>query len=110
MKKLDVGYWQSQFKVGDHGLDYTLKKNGGTKTEKTDENALEMMRSIVDMPNWKNVQWFDDGMYQAGTDREFEAIHIYDLDKRVIAVFKKSTGNFVRSRTSGINENWKFRW
>jgi hypothetical protein len=34
-------------------------------------------------------------MYQGGTDREFEAIHIYDLDKRVIAVFKKSIGKFV---------------
>ena len=36
-----------------------------------------------------------DGTYQGGTDREFEAIHIYDLDKKVIAVFKKSTGKFV---------------
>jgi hypothetical protein len=34
-------------------------------------------------------------MSQGGTDREFEAIQIYDLDKRVIAVFKKSTGKFV---------------
>ena len=98
-QKLNVGFWQSKFKVGDHGalhgLPYTLKKNGGTKTAKTDENALEMMRSIVDMPNRKNVQWFDNGTYQAGTDREFEAVHIYDLDNRIIAVFNKATGNFV---------------
>lgn len=54
-----------------------------------------MMGSIVDMPNRNNVEWFEDGTYQGGTDRGFEAIHIYDLDKKVIAVFKKSTGKFV---------------
>lgn len=97
--KLEVGFWQSKFKVRDHGaihdLPYTVKANGGTKTEKSDDNTLKMMRSIVDMPNRDNVQWFEDGTYQSGTDREFEAIHIYDLDKKVIAVFKKSTGKFV---------------
>ena len=74
---------------------YHILYNGGTRTEKTDENALKMMRSIVNMPNRDNVRWFEDGTYQGGTDREFEAIHIYDLDKQVIAVFKKSTGKFV---------------
>lgn len=97
--ELEVGFWQAKFKVGDNGaihdLPYTVKANGGTKTEKSDDNALKMMRSIVDMPNRDNVQWFEDGTYQSGTDREFEAIHIYDLDKRIIAVFKKSTGKFV---------------
>ena len=97
--ELEVGFWQSKDKVGDHGaihdLPYTLKNNGETKTEKTDDNALKMMRSIVDMPNRDNVKWIEDGTYQGGTDREFEAIYIYDLDKKVIAVFKKSTGKFV---------------
>ena len=97
--KLEVGFWQSIFKVGDHGavhdLPYTVKKNGGTKTPKTEDNALTMMKSIVEMPNRENVLWFEEGSYQGGTDREFEAVHIYDPDKRVIAVFKKSTGKFV---------------
>ena len=94
-----VGGWILKFKVGDHcavhDLPYTVKYNGGTKIEKSNHNTLKMMRSIVDMPNRDNVQWFEDGTYQSGTDREFEAIHIYDLDKKVIAVFKKSTGKFV---------------
>ena len=97
--ELEVGFWQSKFKVGDHGaihdLPYTVKPNGGTKTEKTDDNTLKMMQSVVDMPNRDNVKWYENGTYQAGTDREFEAIHIYDLDKQVIAVFKKSTRKFV---------------
>ena len=97
--ELEVGFWQSKFKVDDHGavhdLPYTVKSNGGTKTEKSDDNTLKMMESIVDMPNRNNVEWFEDGTYQGGTDRGFEAIHIYDLDKKVIAVFKKSTGKFV---------------
>lgn len=97
---MKVGFWQSKFKVGDHGavhdLSYTVKAKGGTKTEKTDDdNALKMMRSIVDMPNRDNVRWFEEGTYQGGIDLGFEAIDIYDLDKQVIAVFKKSTGKFV---------------
>ena len=59
--------------MGDHGavhdLPYTVKSNGETKTDKTDDNALKMMRSIVDMPNRENVRWFEDGTYQGGTDR-----------------------------------------
>jgi len=96
---LTVGYWQSEFKVSDHGavhgLEYTLKKNGGTKTEKTEDKTLKFMRSIADMPNRKDVRWFDDGTYQDGTDRKFPAVHIYDLDNQVIAVFNKDRGNFV---------------
>lgn len=37
-------------------------------------------------------------MSQTSTDREFRTVHIYDIydiDNRVIAVFKKNTGNFV---------------
>ena len=61
--ELEVGFWQSKFKVGDHGavhdLPYTVKSNGGTKTEKSDDNTLKMMGSIVDMPNRNNVKWFE---------------------------------------------------
>jgi hypothetical protein len=46
------------------------------------------------MPKRKNVRWLD-GTYQVGTKREFEAIHIYDLDNKIIAVFNKETGKFV---------------
>jgi len=76
-------------------LPYSVKSNGKTKTEKSDHNTLKMMRSIVDMPNRDQVQWFKDGTYQGKTGRGFKAIHIYDLDKKIIAVFKKSTGKFV---------------
>ncbi len=84
--ELEVGFWQSKFKVGDHGaihdLPYTLKTNDGTRTEKSDNNALKMMRSIDDMLSRDNVQWFEDGTYQRRTNREFKAIYIYDLDKK----------------------------
>jgi hypothetical protein len=97
--ELVVGFYQSKYKVGDHGavhnLPYTIKANGGTKTEKTDQNVLKMMQSIVNMPNREGVEWFEDGTYQGSTNRGFEAIHIYDPINRVIAVFKKSTGKFV---------------
>lgn len=51
--ELHIGFWQSRFKVGKygaiHGLEYTKKPNGETKTPKTDQNTLEMMQSIENM-------------------------------------------------------------
>jgi hypothetical protein len=51
-----------------YGLPYSV--NGGTKTEREDDNALAMMQSIEDMPNQPNAIWFDedDISYQRGTD------------------------------------------
>ena len=100
-QRLQVGFWQSRFKVADHGavhgLPYSVKNNGGTKTEKSDDNALSMMQSIEDMPHRPNAIWFDqdDVTYQGGTDREFPAVYILDNDTKVVAVFNKQTGNFV---------------
>lgn len=98
--ELDVGFWQSEKKVRKHGaihgLEYTVhEKNGGTITEKSEENVLKMMRSIVDMPNRDKVEWFVNGTFQNGTKRQFEAIHIYDPSNQIIAVFEKSTRKFV---------------
>ena len=95
--RLRVGFWQSRYKVADHGalhgLPYSVKNNGGTKTEKSDDTALAMMQSIVNMPHRPNAIWFDqeDVTYQGGTDREFPAIFIYDPKNQVIAVFNKQT-------------------
>jgi cytochrome b subunit of formate dehydrogenase len=52
------------------------------------------MDSIAEMPNRKDIQWFDNGTYQGGTKRGYPAVHIYDKDKQVIAVFQKSTVQF----------------
>lgn len=99
--RLRVGFWQSRFKVADHGalhgLPYSVKNNNGTKTEKSDDNALSMMQSIEDMPHRPNATWFDqdDVTYQGGTDRGFPAVYIWDDDTKVVAVFNKQTGNFV---------------
>ena len=99
--RLRVGFWQSRYKVTDHGalhgLPYSLKNNGGTKTEKSDDTALAMMQSIEDMSHRPNAIWFDqdDVTYQGGTDREFPAVHIFDDDTKVVAVFNKQTGKFV---------------
>jgi len=98
--RLRVGFWQSRFKVTDHGavhgLPYSLKDDGGTKTEKSDDTALSMMQSIENMPHRPNRIWFDqdDVTYQGGTDREFPAVYIFDDDTKVIAGFKKQTVDF----------------
>ena len=108
---LRVGFYQAKFKVGDHGaihgLLFEVKSNGGTKTQKTDENTLKMMQSIVDMPTRNNVQWFENGTYQGNTNRGFEAIHIYDIDNKIIAVFNKSTGDFVTTCQLSPDEHYE---
>ena len=35
------------------------------------------------------IIWFDNGMYQGGTERGYDSVNIYDQEKRVIAVYKK---------------------
>ena len=109
---LRVGFWQVRFKVADHdalyGLPYSVKNNGGTKTEKSDDNALSMMQSIEDMLNWPKIIWFDQDnvTYQGGTDRVFYAVHIFDGNTKVIAVSNKQTGNFVTTRELTSTHNF----
>lgn len=98
--ELDVGYWQSEYKVRKHGaihgLAYTTnEETNGTITNRTEANALAMMQSVVDMANGDKVEWIINGTYQANTTRGFEAIHIYEPSTRRIVVFKKSTSKFV---------------
>ena len=97
---LRVGFNQMDFKLPDHGkvhdLPYILKANGLPKTPKTKENTLKLIDSIVNMPNRDGVILIEyNAMYQGGTARGFPAIHIYDPNKRVIAVFSKETLNIV---------------
>ncbi len=90
---------QGQFKTKDHGalagLPYKIKKNGGTSTSRTEENIdrfIDVVEEIVENPN---SIWFEDGTYQGGTDREVESINIYNQEENRIAIFKRSTGEFV---------------
>jgi hypothetical protein len=75
-----------------HGLEYTVKANGGRCCEKSEENVDPFMQFIASMPNRKNGKWFDDGTYQGGTERSYPAVHIYEKDKRGITVFEKEIG------------------
>ena len=85
--KLTVRYGQGEFKTPDHGEIHGLATNENHKTPKTEQNALALRDLIVKMPNRKNIRWFDNGIYQGGTKRGYLAVHLYDLEKRVIAVF-----------------------
>lgn len=42
------------------------------------------------MPKRKNIQWFESGMYQGGTQRGYNSVNIYDPSSHVIAVFRKN--------------------
>lgn len=41
------------------------------------------------MPNRKSIVWFDNAMYQGGTERGYNSVNIYDPETQVIAVFRK---------------------
>lgn len=41
------------------------------------------------MPKRKNIVWFDNGMYQEGTDRGYDSVNIFDKETNTIAVFRK---------------------
>jgi hypothetical protein len=41
------------------------------------------------MPNRKYIIWFNDGMYQGGTERGYDSVNLFDKETDTIAVFKK---------------------
>ena len=106
-QELNVGFWQSKYKVGDygavHGLEYILTEKGYKKTPKTPENIDDLMKSVEGMPNRENIQWFDNGGYQKGTKRGYDSVNLYDKDKRVIAIYKKQeNGEYLFSTTCEV--------
>jgi len=82
-------YGQVEFKTPNHGKIHNLPINTNSKTPKTEENGLALRDSLVNMPNRKKIEWFDNRMYQGGTERGYDSVNIYDRKTRVIAVFKK---------------------
>ena len=90
---------QSKYKTKDHGalagLPYSVKKNGATSTLRTEGNVdvfMDVVESVVEDPN---SIWFEEGTYQGGTSREVESINIYNEEKNRVAIFKRSTGEFI---------------
>ena len=82
-------YGQVKFKTPAHGRVHDLPTNENGKTPKTEKNALTLRDSIVNMPNRKDIVWFDNGMYQGGTERGYDSVNLYDHETQVIAVFRK---------------------
>ena len=41
------------------------------------------------MPKRKKIVWFDNGMYQGGTERGYDSVNLFDNETNTIAVFKK---------------------
>ena len=97
--ELITRYGQAKFKTKDHGalagLEYRVKNNGGTSTPKTEENVEEFMDFIERIVENPNSQWFEDGTYQGGTNREVETINVFNAIENIVAIFKKSTGEFI---------------
>jgi len=77
-----MNYGQAKFKVKDHvaihGLPYTETDKRGTKTLRIEDNINVFMDSIENLVYDSDTVWFNEGIYQGGTDREVETIHAYD--------------------------------
>ena len=82
-------YGQVKYKTPAHGKIHGLQQNENGKTLKTETNIACFLDSLTDMPNRKNLMWYEDGAYQKGTDRGYESVNLYDKDSRVIAIYKK---------------------
>ncbi len=96
-------YGQVKFKTPEHGPVHGLPTNKNGKTQKTEKNALALRDSIVNinMPNRKDIVWFDNGMYQGGTERGYDSVNLYDRKTGIIAVFKKQEdGKYSQFTTS----------
>ena len=64
------------------------------------QNALDFRDSLVEMPNREGNIFFDNGGYQRGTERGYDAVNLYDKNERVIAVYKKQeNGEYIFSTT-----------
>ena len=86
---LTARYGQIYFKTPAHGKSHGLPTNENGKTPKTEKNALAMRDSIVNMPKRKKIVWFENGMYQGGTERGYDSVNLFDNETNTIAVFKK---------------------
>ena len=53
---------------------------------------MDVIEDIVENPN---SIWFEEGTYQGGTDREVESINVYDEEKDLVTIFRRSTGEFM---------------
>jgi hypothetical protein len=87
--KLTARYGQVNFKTPKHGKIHGLSTNENGKTPKTEENALALRDSLIDMPKKPNVIWYKEGMYQGGTTRGCDCVNLFDLDTNLIAVYQK---------------------
>ena len=98
--KLIARYGQIHFKTPKHGKIHGLPVNENGRILKTEQNALALRDSLVQMPEREGNIWFDNGGYQKGTERGYDSVNLYDKDKRVIAVYrKKENGEYIFSTT-----------
>ena len=94
-------YSQVKFKTPDHGLDHGLTTNAKGQTPKMEANALALRDSIVNIPNRKEIIWFDNGMYQGSTERGYNSVNIFDKETNTIVVFRKDeNGEYNRFTTT----------
>ena len=92
-------FGQAKLKVRHHGaihdVEYILNNRGGTKSNRIDENTLIMMDLIEALLDKEKFEWVENGTHLGNTTRGYEAVHFYDPDSQILAVFKKSTREFV---------------
>ena len=87
--RLDLRFNQIEFKTPNHGKDHGLPVDKNGKTPKTEENAIALCDSLVDMANNQDIIWYTDGQYQGGTQRGYGSVNLFDPNTNVIAVYQK---------------------
>ena len=87
--RLELRYNQVNFKTPKHGEAHGLPVNDNGKTEKTEENALALRDSLINMSTNPNVVWYTNGQYQGGTEKGCDSINLFDKESNLIGVYEK---------------------
>lgn len=94
---------QVEFKTPKHGKDHGLPVDETGRTLKTEQNAIALRDSLIDMANNPDVIWYTDGQYQGGTPRGCDSVNLFDPNRNVIAVYQKQPdGRYLFLTTSTL--------
>ena len=90
--RLEIRFNQVKFKTPKHGKIHGLPFDSKTRrTPKTEENAIALRNSLINMSNKQNIIWYTDGKYQGGTERGCDSVNLFDPDTNIIAVYEKQS-------------------
>ena len=90
--RLEIRFNQVKFKTPKHGKIHGLPFDSKTRrAPNTEENAIALRNSLINMANKQNIIWYTDGEYQRGTKRGCDSVNLFDPDTNIIPIYEKQS-------------------